>query len=90
MILGELDDHTGQAQQGDQVGNGHETVQSIGNVPYQIQLQSCANDDDSHKDSLEDANALALEQELEAAGAVQGPAEDGGQCAFSVIFWAVS
>lgn len=38
MLLGQLDYHTGKTQQSDQVGNCHETVEGIRNIPNQFQL----------------------------------------------------
>ena len=79
VSFGQPDNNTGQAEKGDQIGDRHKAVEGIGNVPNQIQLQGRAHQDHGNEDDLIDLCALAAQQELAAAGAVEGPAENGGQ-----------
>ena len=46
MPLGLLDHHAGQGEQGDQVGDGHEAVEGVGDGPGQVQLHGRAHKDD--------------------------------------------
>ena len=77
--LGLLDHHAGQSHQGDQVGDGHEAVEGIGDGPGQVQLHGRTHKDDDDEKDLVRLDGLVAEQELAAAGAIQGPAQDGGK-----------
>ena len=79
MLLGQLKDHRAQRKHTDQVGDGHEAVEGIGDVPSQAQVHGSADDDDQGVDDLIGLDGLAAQDELPAAGAIQAPAEDGGQ-----------
>ena len=75
VLLGELDHHTGQAEESDQVRDRHEAVQGVGDVPDQRELQGGADHDDDDEGDLVDLHVLQTEEILKAAGAVEGPAE---------------
>ena len=79
MFLCQLDDHTAQTQQRDQVGDRHEAVEGIGDIPDKIQLQGGADHHHDNEQALVNANTPTLQQELKAPGSVQGPAQNGGQ-----------
>ena len=79
VFLRELDGHTGQGQQGNQVRDRHEAVEGIGEVPGICQAHGRADDDEANEENLVHAHGLVTEDVLAAAGAVEGPAQDRGQ-----------
>ena len=69
----------GEQQHRDQVGQGHEAVEGVGDAPDELEAAHAA--DDGHADEAEavvDAGACA-EEVVDGAFAVVGPAEDGGE-----------
>ena len=54
-------------------------LEGVGDIPRQGQLHGGADQQEDHEDDLIDLAGLVAQQELEAAGAVQAPGEDGGQ-----------
>ena len=80
VIFGQLDNHTAQTQQGNEVGDRHEAIEGIGNVPNQAQFHGSANESHQNKHGLVHGQQLSSQQELEAARAVECPAKNGGQC----------
>ena len=79
MCLDELQHHGGQQEHGDQVGHGHETVEGIADTPDQTQVHSGAYDGHQGVGDIEGQQDLASQQELCAAGAVEAPAQNGGE-----------
>ena len=79
MLLGQTDDHTGQADQRDQVGDGHKAVERIGDVPDQVHFQGGADNNNNNENNLIDASGLGTQKEFTATGTVQRPAEDCGK-----------
>ena len=80
MVFCELDHHAGQAEECDQVRDRHETVQGVGDVPDQGELQRRADHNDDDEGDLVKLHVLQTEEILKAAGAVEGPAEHRGKC----------
>ena len=78
MLLRHLDDHGAQQQQRDQVRDGHEAVERVGDIPHERQIRDRAGHNDEAEDDLIGADDLAAKEELRAARAVERPAEDGG------------
>ena len=79
MFLGELYNNSAETQKGYKVGQRHETVESIANIPNKAELKGGTDNDYQNEDDLINLNALALEEILEAAGSVQRPAENSAQ-----------
>ena len=81
IVLRQLGNRAGEEQQGNQVGNGHEAVESIGNVPHQRAGADGAHNAHEDEDDVEDAghDLAALAQIAPATGPVIAPADDGGQ-----------
>ena len=78
MLLGQLCYHTGQGEQCHEVGNGHETVEGVCDIPDHIQRSGGAHHNHNGEDELIDLGGLHAEQILDASGAVERPAENGG------------
>lgn len=79
MLLRHLDDHGAQQQQRDEVRDGHEAVERVGDIPHERQVRDRADHNDEAEDDLIGADDLAAKEELRAARAVERPAEDGGR-----------
>lgn len=79
MLLRHLDDHGAQQQQRDEVRDGHEAVERVGDIPHERQVRDRAGHNDEAEDDLIGADDLAAKEELRAARAVERPAEDGGR-----------
>ena len=79
MFLGELQNHRGQQEHGDQVGDGHEAVEGIADAPDQAKIHGCTQDGHQGIGNVEGQQNLASQQEFRAAGTVQTPAHDGGE-----------
>ena len=71
MLLRQLDDHGAEQQDADEVRDRHEAVESVGDVPHQLEVGDRAGDDDEAEEDLIGADDLAAEEELRAAGAVE-------------------
>ena len=80
VLLGQLDDHGGQKQQADQVGDSHAGVKGIGNVPCKAQIHDSAHDYYDAEEDLIGLYDLGAKQILRAAGAVKTPAQYGRAC----------
>ena len=80
MLLRHLDDHGAQQQQRDEVRDGHEAVERVGDIPHELQVRDRASHNDEAEDDLIGADDLAAKEELRAARAVKRPAEDGRRC----------
>ena len=78
-LLGGLEHHAGQGKDGDEVGDGHKAVESVGDVPGQAQVHRGTHQDHQGKDDLVGLDGLGAQDVLPAAGAVEAPAEDCGQ-----------
>ena len=74
MRLCQPDDDSGEGQYGDQVRDGHEAVECIGDLPDDVQIKRGAGDDDQYVNQLICFNASDAEQELGAPDAVKRPA----------------
>ena len=70
--------HAGQGDHGDQVGDGHEAVEGVGDVPGQGQVHGGAHHNDDDEDDLVGPDGLGAEDELTGTGAVQRPAQHRG------------
>ena len=79
MLLRHLDDHGAQQQQRNEVRDGHEAVERVGDIPHERQVRDRAGHNDEAEDDLIGADDLAAKEELRAARAVERPAEDGGR-----------
>ena len=81
VVFGDLRDNTGEHQQGNQVGDRHETVQRVGNVPHQGAGAHGADDADQSEDDLvdEDEGLVVLCEVTPAVLTVVGPGEDRGK-----------
>ena len=79
MLFRHLDDDGAQQQQRDEVRNGHQAVERIGDRPYKREIRDRAADDHKAEDDLIGADDLAAKEELRAARAIERPAEDGGR-----------
>ena len=81
ILLRQLGDGAGEKQQGDQVGDGHQAVEGVGDIPHQRAGADGAHDAHEHEDDVEDAghDLAAPAQIAPAAGPVIAPADDGGQ-----------
>ena len=78
-FLDQLEHNGGQQEHTNQVGDGHETVEGIGNTPDEAQVQGCTQNSNQRIGNIEAKDDLAAEKELCAASTVQTPADDGGE-----------
>ena len=76
MVPRQLAHDGAQAQEGDEVGDGHKAVEGIGDAPDEVQLHAGAQDDDENKHDLVRPDGAAAEEVLPAAHAIKRPAED--------------
>ena len=80
-LLRELCHRAGQQEQGHEVRNAHQAVEGVGDAPQQAQIDRRAQNGHEGVDHEEGADHLVgVEQELDAPGAVETPADDGGEC----------
>ena len=79
MPFGFPDHNTGQANQRNQVGDCHQAVQGVSDTPSQAQFHRRADEDDHQEDDLIGLNRLRAKEEFAAPGAIQRPAQDGGE-----------
>lgn len=79
MLARQLDHNGAEQQQRDEVGNGHEAVERVGDIPHEREVRNRAGDDHKAENDLIGADDLTAEEELRAARAVECPAEDGGR-----------
>ena len=79
-LLRELCHRAGQQEQGHEVRNAHQSVEGVGDAPQQAQIDRRAQNGHEGVDHEEGADHLVgVEQELDAPGAVETPADDGGE-----------
>ena len=80
-LLRELCHRAGQQEQGHEVRNAHQSVEGVGDAPQQAQIHRRAQNGHEGVDHKEGADHLVgVEQELDAPGAVEALADDGGEC----------
>lgn len=81
IAAGLFGDHTGQGQQGDDIGNGHQRVEYVGNGPNSSHRQIGADKNGSNvKPTVAfDRTLAAIGKIFQAAFAVIIPSEDGGK-----------
>ena len=79
VLFDQLHDYGSQQEHGDQVGNGHETVEGVADAPDQAQIHGGAHDGNQGIGNVERQQDLAAQQELSAAGTVKTPAHNGGE-----------
>ena len=79
MLARQLDHNGAEQQQRDEVRDGHEAVERVGDIPHELQVRDRAGHNDEAEDDLIGADDLAAKEELRAARAVERPAEDGGR-----------
>lgn len=80
-FLDQFDHRAGKQQQRDEVRDAHQAVEGIGDVPQQAEVHRRAQNGHERVDHEEGPHDLIrLAEELDAAGAVQAPADDGGEC----------
>ena len=70
-------DNAGQEQQRDQVGEHHQGVEQVGQVPHQIDLERRADHDAHHDDRRVDLGGLLAEQRLDVGLAEEVPTDEG-------------
>ena len=77
-LLRELCHCAGEQEQGDEVRDAHQAVEGVGDAPQQAQIHRRAQNGHEGVDHEEGADHLVgVEQELDAPGAVEAPADDG-------------
>ena len=74
----DLSDGAGESQHTDQVGDHHQAVEGVGEVPRQPQAHRAAEVCHDDKDGFVDDGRFCAEEELKGFRAVMAPAEDGG------------
>ena len=80
-LLRELCHRAGQQEQGHEVRDAHQSVEGVGDAPQQAQIHRRAQNGHEGVDHEEGADHLiGVEQELDTPGAVEAPADDGGEC----------
>ena len=80
-LLRELCHRAGQQEQGHEVRNAHQSVEGVGDAPQQAQIDRRAQNGHEGVDHEEGADHfVGVEQELDAPGAVETPADDSGEC----------
>ena len=77
--MGGLDHHAGQGKQGDGVGDDHQVVEHIGQLPHQIVGHQSAQEDEHQGDDGVDHHGLLAEQVDGVDLAEQVPAQYGGE-----------
>ena len=80
ILFRELRHDAGEGEEGDEVRDGHEAVEGIGDVPHHVERGDRADDNDDDEQDLIALRDLEAEQILHAAAAVERPAEDRGKC----------
>ena len=77
-FLDQFDHRAGKQQQRDEVRDAHQAVEGIGDVPQQVEFHRRAQNGHEGVDHEEGPHDLIrLAEELDAAGAVQAPADAG-------------
>ncbi len=86
VVLGDLHHFAGKQDDGDQVGDGHESVAGVGNVPDQIAFNDGGGNDQNHVDNFESQNAYlggffteGSENEFGGLFTIIGPGQNGGE-----------
>ena len=79
MFLYHFENVGSQGEDRDQVGHDHEAVEGVGHVPHKAQIHRGTHNGNQGIGHVEGQDDLTAEQELGAPGAVQAPADDGGE-----------
>ena len=79
IVGGDLDNERGEDDDGDQVGDHHQTVKGIRDVPSERRGQDRAENNGANVDDAEDKGSLCSEEVLPCLRAVMRPAKDGGE-----------
>ena len=79
LALGNGHDHAGEGEQGEKVGQDHEAVEHIGDVPHEVHLEAGAEHDEAEGDNGVELHELGAEQGLHVHFAEEVPADDGGE-----------
>ncbi len=74
------DDHAGEGQECDDIGNDHDIVEHIGQLPNQIIGEQGAEEDEHHCQHRVDHGCLFAEQVFHVLLAEEVPTDDGGEC----------
>ena len=74
MLLRHLDDDGAQQQQRDEVRDGHEAVERVGDIPHERQVRDRAGHNDEAEDDLIGADDLAAKEELRPTARMTEPA----------------
>ena len=82
IVLGDGSHNTGQTEQCNQVGDGHHTVEGVGDVPHQLSRAGGTYDTDQNENNLVKNiyNFIAVGEVVKALLAIEAPTEDGRQC----------
>ena len=80
VFLDQVDNNASEQEQRNQVRNCHQTVKGIRDVPEQAEIDGRAEYGDKRINDEERTHDLVgLAQEFDASGAIQSPADDGGE-----------
>ncbi len=80
IVLGDLDNKTGASEYTDKVGDHHETVEGIGDIPCKGRSKERTEKDHYKVDNSVSLNGLNTEEIFPSLGAVVVPTESGGEC----------
>ena len=78
--LGSRNNDAGESQQRDDVGDHHDVVEHIRQLPYQIVGEERAEEDERDSDNGVDQRCLLAEEVLYVLLAEEVPADDGSEC----------
>ena len=76
IVLGALHDQRGKGEHTDQVGDHHESVKGIGNIPCELRFHEASEKTYKRKDHAIGEDRLCPEQILKRLGAVMAPAKN--------------
>jgi len=80
IFLCHLHYNAGQQEHGDQVGNDHESIESLGDAPHESQVHGSAYDSCKGIQHHERHVGAGTEEELDTSRTVQSPANDRRKC----------
>ena len=74
-----MDDDAAEEEEGEEVGDGHEGVHAVGEVPYESQFNDAADEDGGDVEDAVGDDPAVTAQVLDGPFAVVTPAENGGE-----------
>ena len=79
IVLGDLNNQRRKHQNTDQVGDHHQTVEGVGDIPSQRGGENRTKDNGAYVDDAEDEGGLCTKEVLPSLGAVVRPAQNGSE-----------